>query len=187
MTKSIKYALILLFMGLAPLSADTPATSATPQTKIDLPEPKQDAPSPAETAIKKQQTDSASQSSQNSQNSKTADDDDDISDSDMPMPSSSPMKVPDNGYSKQFTGTLIAVIVIIFLIFLVIWLMRRFSNTRPLHMNHRKHIKILERRPLSPNTYVYLLKVGDKQFVIAESKFQVHNVANLDWNETEAD
>ena len=105
------------------------------------------------------------------------------------MPTPTPTTKMGNGtnYSKQFTGTLIAVLVVVFLVLLIIWLMRRFSNNRPLHMNHRKHIKILEKRPLSPNTYVYLVQIGDKQFCIAESKFQVSNVATLDWNETDPD
>ncbi len=105
----------------------------------------------------------------------------------LPSPTPTSPMMHDNGYSKQFKGTLIAILIIIALVFLLIWLMKRFSNNRPLHMNHRKHIKILEKRPLSPNTYIYLLQVGDKQIVIAESKFQVQKVATLDWNETDPD
>lgn len=117
------------------------------------------------------------------QNQAPAEDDAD----EMPTPSGSSPDSAHYNYSKQFTATLIAILIILLLVLLVIWIMRRFSTNRPIQMNHRKHIKILERRPLSPNTYVYLVQVGDKQFVIAESKFQVHNVATLDWNETEPD
>ncbi len=104
----------------------------------------------------------------------------------LPFPAAT-TSLPANNYKKQFTGTLIAIVIIVFLVFFIIWLLRRFSSDRPLHMNHRKHIKVIERRPLSPNTFIYLIQVGDKQFVIAESKFHVHNVATLDWNETTPD
>ena len=100
-----------------------------------------------------------------------------------PTPATS-TALPSHNYKKQFTGTLIAIVLVVSLVFFIIWLLRRFSCERPLHMNHRKHIKVIERRPLSPNTFIYLIQVGDKQFVIAESKFHVHNVATLDWNET---
>ncbi len=106
----------------------------------------------------------------------------------MELPTPTPTtSIPTTNYKRQFTGTLIAIVVIVFLVFFIIWLLRRFTCDRPLHMNHRKHIKVIERRPLSPNTFIYLLQVGDKQFVIAESKFQVHNVATLDWNESTPD
>lgn len=172
MTKCIKIAIISLLAFLSPLAADDAPTQ--PKARVDLPE-KMPAPQTKKKTLTEQKKPKAAPV--------IKEDTPDDMDQGLPTPEGSPMKVPDNGYSKQFTGTLIAVLVIILLVFIVIWLMRRFSTNRPLHMNHRKHIKVIERRPLSQSTYVYLVQVGDKQFVVAESKFHVTNVATLDWNE----
>jgi len=86
-------------------------------------------------------------------------------------------------YKAQFYKTLIAVILILLIVLFFIWILRRFSPSQAFHANSRKNIKILERRHLSPNTYLYHIQVGEKQFIIAESKFQVSTVATLDWNE----
>ena len=54
---------------------------------------------------------------------------------------------------------------------------------RSIQINHKKHMKILERRPLSPNTYLYLVQIGDQQCMIAESKFQVKHLTTLTQSE----
>lgn len=100
-----------------------------------------------------------------------------------PMPE--PPVLPEAAYKKQFIATLIAILVILFAIFLAIWLLKRFSPARVFQNNQRKNIKVLERRHLSPNTFLYHIQIGEKQFVIAESKFHVQTIATMDWNELE--
>ena len=185
--KCIEIAIISLIAFSAPLNADV--APKTPKAQVDLPEK---LPSPQAKKKATVQDENASKTVQtpvkrSEQSSEDHADSQDTSDDQMPSLEGAPMKVPDNGYSKQFAGTLIAVLILTLLVFVVIWLMRRFSTNRPLHMNHRKHIKVIERRPLSQSTYVYLVQVGDKQFVVAESKFNVTNVATLDWNEQDPD
>jgi flagellar biogenesis protein FliO len=102
-------------------------------------------------------------------------------------PGGDPYHIESDGYKTQFIKTLAAILVVLILVALAVLLFRRLSGTRPLQMNSRKHIKVIERRPLSPNTYLYYIEVGNKQFVIAESKLDVKTVANLDWTETEQD
>ena len=63
--------------------------------------------------------------------------------------------------------------------------MRRYAKNRPFQVNHKKNIKILERRQISPATFLYHIQIGNKQIVISESKSEVRVVANLDWDETE--
>lgn len=96
-----------------------------------------------------------------------------------------PVNLSSELYQKQFFHTLIIIVVIVITAFVLIWLMRRFSKDRPLQMNHKKNIKILERRQISPNTYLYHMEIGTKQFVISESKCDVRLITNLDWNEPE--
>ena len=100
-------------------------------------------------------------------------------------PEASPPNFTNDIYQKQFTRTIIVAIVVILFAIFVIWMTRRLSKNRPLYMNHHKNLKILERRQISPNTYLYHMQIGNKQFVIAESKFEVRVVANLDWADSE--
>ena len=102
-------------------------------------------------------------------------------------PTGDPPFSSESDYQKQFTKTLIAIVIIIAVAFLIIWILRRYSPARTLNTNARKNIKILERRHLSPNTYLYHVQIGDKQVIIAESKFHVTTVTTLDWNEDQSD
>lgn len=86
-------------------------------------------------------------------------------------------------YQGQFIKTFIALVAIVLGIFIAMYFIRRFSYIRPLQMNHQKNIKILEKRPISPSTCLYHIQVGDKQFVLSESKLEVRNVAPLNWKE----
>ena len=90
-------------------------------------------------------------------------------------------------YKTQFIKTLVLILAVFFLFFLVVWLVRRFSShPRPLSIkNSRKHMKVIERRPISPHTCLYYVQVGDKHFILAESKLEVRNVGTLDWTKEE--
>lgn len=90
-------------------------------------------------------------------------------------------------YGKQFTKTLIAIIIIVVVAIATIWLLKKFAVKRPLQLNHNKNIKILERRHLSPNTCLYHIEVGGKQFILAESKFHIKNVLTIDWTEEDSE
>jgi len=102
----------------------------------------------------------------------------------LPKPGGDTNLPEGDGYKAQFIKTLAAILIVLILVVLAILLFRRFAGVRPLQMNSRKHIKVIERRPLSPNTYLYYIEVGNKQFVVSESKLDVRTVANLDWTET---
>lgn len=91
-------------------------------------------------------------------------------------------------YRAQFIKTLFLILGIFFLFFFLFWLIRRFtSHTRPLVLkNSRKHMKVVERRPISPHTCLYYVQVGNKHFILAESKLEVRNVGTLDWEKSGA-
>ncbi len=88
-------------------------------------------------------------------------------------------------YKKQFFRTLILIVIVGGGALTLIWLMRRFSKSGAFQANQKKNIKILERRQISPNTYLYHIQIGAKQCVISESKCDVRVVANLDWDDSE--
>jgi len=100
-------------------------------------------------------------------------------------PEGSPPSFTEDIYQKQFSRTLIVSIVVILFAIFVVWMTRRLSKNRPLYANHHKNLKILERRQISPSTYLYHMQIGNKQFVISESKCDVRLVATLDWSDSE--
>ena len=88
----------------------------------------------------------------------------------------------DTQYQKQFFRTLIFIFLLIVFAMIIVFIYRRASPMSKItKRNSRTNIKILERRALSQQTYLYHVQVGDKQFILSESKLEVKNVATLDW------
>lgn len=88
-------------------------------------------------------------------------------------------------YRAQFFRTLALVIIFAIGALLLIWFVRRFAKNNQFVTNQRKNIKVLERRQISPNTSLYHIQVGKKQFVLSESKLEVRNLTHLDWSESD--
>ncbi len=84
-------------------------------------------------------------------------------------------------YETAFIKTIIVLVGLLVLVILTVWMFRRISHGRLRGMNVLKSVKILEKRPLSPKSMLYLIEVGGKQVLIAESQLEVRNVATLDW------
>ena len=60
-------------------------------------------------------------------------------------------------------------------------MLRKMSYGRLRGINALKSIKILEKRPLSSKSILYLIEVGGKQVLIAESQLAVRTITTLDW------
>ena len=99
---------------------------------------------------------------------------------DAPGPSIEEMQT---GYQKSVWQIGLTFLVILVAGIIVYWLYKRFSQSRTLAANSTKTIKILERRPLSPKSILYLVEIGDKQVVIAESQHTITTVKHLDWGD----
>ena len=84
-------------------------------------------------------------------------------------------------YETAFMKTVIVLVGLLVLIILTIWMFRKISHGRFRGMNMLKSIKILEKRPLSPKSMLYLVDVGGKQVLLAESQLEVRSVATLDY------
>ncbi|QVL56836.1 MAG: flagellar biosynthetic protein FliO [Simkaniaceae bacterium] len=84
-------------------------------------------------------------------------------------------------YETAFIKTIVVLVGLLVLVILTVWMFRKISNGRLRGMNVLKSVKILEKRPLSPKSMLYLIEVGGKQVLIAESQLEVRNVATLDW------
>ncbi|MES2345567.1 MAG: flagellar biosynthetic protein FliO [Chlamydiota bacterium] len=66
------------------------------------------------------------------------------------------------------------------LIFLTIFVLRRLGRGRLGGNFSSRSIKVLERRALSPKSVLYLVEIGGKQVVIAESQLEVRRITTLD-------
>lgn len=89
-----------------------------------------------------------------------------------------------SNYQKQFFRTLIFICVLIVFCLIIIYIYKKGAPMSSItKRNSKNNIKILERRSLSPQTYLYHIQVGDKQFILSESKVEVRCVSTLDWPE----
>jgi len=86
-----------------------------------------------------------------------------------------------------FIKTIVVLVGLLVLVILTVWMFKKISHGRLRSFNYMKSIKILEKRPLSPKSMLYLVEVGGKQVLLAESQLQVKTVTTLDWLGTEKD
>ncbi len=84
-------------------------------------------------------------------------------------------------YETAFIKTIVVLVGLLVLVILTVWMFKRISNGRLQTFNYLKSVKILEKRPLSPKSMLYLIEVSGKQVLIAESQLEVRTVATLDW------
>jgi flagellar protein FliO/FliZ len=68
---------------------------------------------------------------------------------------------------------------LLLLVFLTLWLLRKLTQGRIGSFGTQKKIKILEKRPLSHKTMLYLLELDGKQVFISESQLEVKSLLNL--------
>ncbi|MDN3508261.1 MAG: flagellar biosynthetic protein FliO [Simkaniaceae bacterium] len=99
---------------------------------------------------------------------------------DAPGPSIEEMQT---GYQKSVWQIGITFFIILLAGVIIYWLYKRFAQSRTMAANSIKTIKILERRPLSPKSMLYLVEIGDKQVIIAESQHNITTVKHLDWGD----
>lgn len=97
------------------------------------------------------------------------------------IPSSVDMSKATESYETAFIKTIVVLVCLLVLVALTIWMFRKISNGRLRNFNYHKAVKILEKRPLSPKSMLYLIEVGGKQVLIAESQLEVRTVTTLDW------
>jgi len=83
-------------------------------------------------------------------------------------------------YETAFVKMIATLLGLIILIILSVWMLRRISQGRFSSFNSQKGIKILEKRPLSAKSMLYLVEVRGKKVLISESQFEVRRLADID-------
>lgn len=102
------------------------------------------------------------------------------------VPSVSPIDmVP--GYEGAFLKMFLVLIALIVGIFFTVWLLKKITQGKWAGGSSNRAIKIIEKRPLSPKTMLYIIDVDGQQSVIAESQLEVKHLMNLEtFPETES-
>ncbi len=83
-------------------------------------------------------------------------------------------------YKGAFVKMMVTLLGLIVLIVISVWMLRRISHGKMKQMNYGRTIKILERRPLSAKSVLYLVEVGGKKVVVAESQLEIRTVTTAD-------
>ncbi len=87
---------------------------------------------------------------------------------------------PAVSYESAFFKMLLTLGGLILLVFLTIWILRRLSQGKFGSGGASRTIHILEKRPLSAKSMLYLVQIGSKQVLISESQFEVRKIASLE-------
>ncbi|HKZ00303.1 MAG TPA: flagellar biosynthetic protein FliO [Rhabdochlamydiaceae bacterium] len=83
-------------------------------------------------------------------------------------------------YEHAFVKMLVTLVGLIVLILLSVWMLRRIAQGRFSKSSTQKGIKILEKRPLSGKSMLYLVEVSGKKVLIAESQLEVRRLAIIE-------
>ncbi|MCK4934041.1 MAG: flagellar biosynthetic protein FliO [Simkaniaceae bacterium] len=102
-----------------------------------------------------------------------------------PEPMKSTIQETTLSYESAFMKTMLILALIVVLMGLTFWMFKRLSQSRVKQQNYMKSIKILEKRPISPKSILYLIEVAGKQILIAESQIEVRTIQNFDWPKKE--
>jgi len=92
-------------------------------------------------------------------------------------PSFNPLDTTD--YKMKFIKTIVWIFFIVALVFLLLWLVKRFSSKRFTALNQQKYVKVIEKRAISPKTMLYVIEVGGKHLLISESQFEVEFLSHI--------
>lgn len=83
-------------------------------------------------------------------------------------------------YKGAFIKMMLTLLALLVLIVVSVWMLRRISHGRMKQMNYGRAIKVIERRPLSAKSVLYLVEISGKKVVIAESQLDVRPITTAD-------
>ncbi len=82
-------------------------------------------------------------------------------------------------YEGAFIKMIVTVVVLILFVFLTFWVVRRLGQGRLRGFGSNLSIQVIERKPLSPKSMLYLVQVGHQKFLIAESQLEVRKLGPI--------
>jgi len=81
-------------------------------------------------------------------------------------------------YETAFVKIVIVLVALLLLVILTVWMFKRLSRGHFGSFGF-KSIKIIEKRPLSSKSMLYLIKIEGKRILISESQFEVRRISHL--------
>ncbi len=81
-------------------------------------------------------------------------------------------------YEATFIKMLITLGGLLALVFFTIWILKKISNGRFGSLGTHKKIIVLEKKPLSPKTLLYLIELDGKKILISESQLEVRTLSH---------
>jgi flagellar protein FliO/FliZ len=99
-----------------------------------------------------------------------------------PLPSSEQMT---KEYEGSFIRVLASIIGVILLVIATFWVLKKLGRGHFGKSGSSKTIQILERRPLSPKTVLFLVQIENKRILLSESQLEVRGLATVEELESE--
>lgn len=92
-----------------------------------------------------------------------------------------------NRFLSEFLNMAATLGLLISLILIIAWFLKRMVTTRQMQGNDTSIIKIIERRSLSPKSALYLLEIEGMSLIVAESQNGVTSLAQYNSPEEDED
>ncbi len=83
-------------------------------------------------------------------------------------------------YEHALIKMLLTLGALLVFIFLAVWTLKRLSNAKWRTGGSSRKIHVLEKRPLSPKSMLYLIAVDGKKVLISESSLEVRTIAPIE-------
>lgn len=82
-------------------------------------------------------------------------------------------------YQHAFSRMIFSLIALIVLLVGGVWFLKRLSKGK-FRFGMHKQVEILEKRPLSPKTALYVVRIDGKKVLISESQLEVRRLCTLE-------
>lgn len=93
-----------------------------------------------------------------------------------PLPSSEEMT---HSYEGAFVRMLVTLIGLLLLVCATVWILRRLGKGK-FKIGSGRMINVIEKRPLSPKSILYIVEIDNKKVLIAESQIEVRALTTLE-------
>jgi flagellar biogenesis protein FliO len=88
-------------------------------------------------------------------------------------------EIKEVNFGREMSKMLLMLFGILVLLFVTVYLLKRFSNQRLAKLNRGSDIQIIEKRAISPKTTLFIIKAKNKEFLIAESHVKVREITQF--------
>ena len=82
-------------------------------------------------------------------------------------------------FKATFFKTLALIAMSLGVVIGLLWLVKQFSQRRFKSLNQQRYIKVIEKRPISPKTMLYVIEVANEQIVLSESQLETRILTQI--------